>query len=304
MNMESKDFGKQVRTSVKHTSRRRGSPIFSYPGSKWRLMPKLMRHFPPHDHYVSVFGGSATDILVKPPSKFETYNDLDQNLYSLFKLLQDSIQLEQLVHKIQLTPSCCQDQYLEAVDTLKGGAANPVVRAWAFLVVAHQGAPSRSASIQRPTEWLATYIPNSSLNTWGRLPSIIQQVAVRFRNVQIVNRDWGKVITPGEGFDRPDTFFFTDPQYHPSTLRPNAKYYFESMNHSDHERLLAALTQIEGRAMICGYDSELYRDVLGNWRTSHFSTRTSMDVGGSRNKRTEIIWMNYDPCGRQLRRSK
>lgn len=44
-------------------------------------MPRLIGIFPNHDHYVSVFGGSGADILGKPRSRLESYNDLDGHLF-------------------------------------------------------------------------------------------------------------------------------------------------------------------------------------------------------------------------------
>ena len=52
------------------------------------MMPALVRLFPHHEHFVSVFGGSGADILGKPRSRLESFNDLDGQVYNLFCLLQ------------------------------------------------------------------------------------------------------------------------------------------------------------------------------------------------------------------------
>ena len=59
-------------------------PILRYPGSKWRLMPNIIRMVAPHHHFVVLFGGSGSDILRKPPSPLETFNDLDGGIYRPF----------------------------------------------------------------------------------------------------------------------------------------------------------------------------------------------------------------------------
>jgi DNA adenine methylase len=61
------------------------SPL-NYFGSKSRLAPRIVKHFPPHRTYVESFGGSAAVLLAKEPAKVEVYNDLDRGLVNLFQV--------------------------------------------------------------------------------------------------------------------------------------------------------------------------------------------------------------------------
>ena len=61
--------------------------LFRWAGSKARMMPKLIPLMPYHNLYVSLFGGSAADILYKWMSKVEVYNDLNKDVVNCFRVL-------------------------------------------------------------------------------------------------------------------------------------------------------------------------------------------------------------------------
>ena len=136
-------------------------PFFRYPGSKWRLMPRFIELFPPqHDHYVSVFGGSAADILAKPPARIETFNDLDDHIYTLFAVVRDERRAGRLRELLAVTPRHMR-VYREALEILARRIADPIETAWAFLVVAHQGLCISHPSLQGPSQFAVMRKPGT-----------------------------------------------------------------------------------------------------------------------------------------------
>ena len=66
------------------------------------LATQIADTFPRHRHYVEPFAGSLAVLLSKPPSLFETVNDLDQHLMTFWRMLRD--QPEDLARVCALTP--------------------------------------------------------------------------------------------------------------------------------------------------------------------------------------------------------
>ena len=56
---------------------------FRYLGSKHRLVPWLLDHFPTHTTYVEPFGGSGAVLLNKTPAPVEVFNDLNGDVVTL-----------------------------------------------------------------------------------------------------------------------------------------------------------------------------------------------------------------------------
>ena len=62
------------------------SPIKWF-GGKGQMTKKLLPLIPEHVTYVEVFGGGASLLFAKPPSKVEVYNDLNSGLVNFFRVL-------------------------------------------------------------------------------------------------------------------------------------------------------------------------------------------------------------------------
>ena len=90
-----------------------------------------------------------------------------------------------------------------------------------------------------------------------------------------------------------NTFIYLDPPYLGST-RSNRRYYLhEFRTEPQHRRLLEIclfLSEWKSKPfiMISGYDSDLYRECMKDWRVVSFQAMTR---GGPR---TEYLWMNYE----------
>jgi len=74
--------------------------IIPYAGAKSRLAAELVKLFPPHQWFVSVCGGLATEFAHKPPTKKEVFNDIDEHVWSVWRCLQDEKKYDELIHRL------------------------------------------------------------------------------------------------------------------------------------------------------------------------------------------------------------
>ncbi len=264
-------------------------PLFRFPGSKWRLMPKYISLFPEHRHYISVFGGSATDLFRKRPSPQETFNDLDQIIVTVFEVLQDDRLVEQVKRKIAIPH--CRLLFCDALSVISSDIADPVTAAAAFLTVAGQGMCSSHRRKSRETAW-TVHSRLEHLAGWLRMPETINLDRCRLTGVNLRNEHCLALI---QELDAPDAFFFLDPPYF--GVDP---LYAVTMSGEDHWRLLQLLHTIKGRAMLCGYRNPLYDNLLTDWHRHEFDVVTTLDMQGNRTKRKETVWCNYDPATTKL----
>lgn len=75
---------------------------FGWYGGKFSHLEWLLPLLPPCHHYCEPFSGSAAVLLNRSPSPVETYNDLDGEVATFFRVLRD--RKHALVEAIGLTP--------------------------------------------------------------------------------------------------------------------------------------------------------------------------------------------------------
>lgn len=267
---------------------------FRWVGGKWRLFPKLVPLIPDHTTYVSLFGGSAADILRKPCSRIEVYNDLDGDVVNYFRVLQDARKRQQLCVRLMLTPYS-RSEFLRALGILHGGSDSPVARAWALYVVTYFGYPSKAPSRTGPGSFTVNPMLLAS-NKWTKVKFCIEKVAWRLRKVLIECRPWQQVV---DRFDAKDTFLYADPPYLWST-RTTKTMYSHEMDSKQHADLLERLGEVKGKVMLSGYPSPLYDELLADWRRVEFELACTMLGKKTRSRRREVVWMNYDEQGQQM----
>lgn len=264
---------------------------FVWPGSKARLMPSIVRFLPHHAHYVSVFGGTGADILGKPRSPVETFNDLNENVVGQFRVLGDAPARRSLCRRVEAT-AYSRRAYEAALRVLREDGHDPVTRAWAFLTAANQkragAAPDSPRTIASGWGYVRRGV--SPAWHWPRLPARLEAVAARFRGVQIENRPWEDVVAR---YDAPDALFFLDPPYLPSTRACDV--YRHEMSEDDHRRLLATVTRLRGKVVLTGYASPLYDEYLAGWRAVRRPQKCLIARGPVKPVREEVVWVSPEP---------
>lgn len=116
----------------------------------------------------------------------------------------------------------------------------------------------------------------------------LEEIAQRFRNVQLENRDWQDVTERNDG---PRTLFYFDPPY----VDCHRYYNVESFDHAAFE---AALSELEADWLVSYSDLPPAFEDTEAYTYASLDTTYSLDVkeGEERDEATERLVMNFDPA--------
>jgi DNA adenine methylase len=267
----------QINPEVKRSALR-------YFGGKWSLAPWIIEHMPEHRVYVEPFGGAASVLLRKPRSKIEVYNDLDDEIVGLFRILQCPDKCRELIRLLRRTPYA-RREFEQAFQA----TPDPIVRAQRAIVRAYMSFHHSALFNPKKTTFANARHRKrpggSKMSEWANYPRHLVNVCRRLSGVLIEHQDALDVIRVQ---DTPGALFFVDPPYVMST-RDKGTCYRHEMSDAGHIELLTLLSGIQGRVMISGYASELYDDMLAGWQRLTRNHYASAGIGlGSR---VEVLWI-------------
>jgi site-specific DNA-adenine methylase len=120
----------------------------------------------------------------------------------------------------------------------------------------------------------------------------LDEVADRFRNVFIENND---VLGLIDRYDDSGVLWYVDPPYwFEGESRPQK--YQHTYTREQHIQLMTRLNRIKGKALVSGYDTELYRKHLKGWRVCwkrRITSKDSTDIHIDTAERYEVLWANF-----------
>lgn len=274
-----------IRIDNEQVLRRRKKIAFGWYGGKYNHLDWLLPLLPEGHHYCEPFGGSAAVLLNRQPAPVETYNDLDGEVVTFFRVLRD--RKEELVEAIGLTPFSREEFYLSL--SVEEGLTD-LERARRFFIRARQARTglAQSASLGRWANCKNTSRAGMSgaVSRWLGSVERLPEIALRLSRVQIENRPAIDVIRL---YDDRDTFFYCDPPYVQETRGDGKAYRFE-MDEVAYRQLAGVVNNCHGKVAISGYRCELMDDLLGNWNCYEAPPKICHSV---KQPRTEALWMNY-----------
>ena len=264
------------------------SPVKYFGGKGNGIRETIYDHFPSpntYDIYIEPFGGAANVLLGKPQFGIEIYNDLEENIYSLFKVVSDKALFPKFKEMCDLAIYSHQfrDEYKE---DLKKNDLDILQRAFKYFYVNRTsvngiGGFSVAQIIRR----------NMSKSTSDFLSSIdgLDTIHNRMSSVIIEKTDGLKLI---EKYDKNKVFMYLDPPYVWSERSPTR--YKVDMTNKQQEELINLLIGLKNaKILLSGYNCELYKKLTDNgW--SKFEFLVNM-MDGNRKPKTsiEVLWKNY-----------
>lgn len=261
------------------------SPI-CYFGGKGTMFNNIIKEFPPKESYniyIEPFGGSFSIGIKKEPVPVEIYNDLEKNVYSLFKVLSDTSLFVEFKNKCDLL-YYNEDLRIEYKLLLKTEISISD-RAFMFFYVNRTSYNGVGGFSARPliSRNMSRSV-SAFLSVIDRLPELHQ----RLSNLIVLNTDGIALI---KKYNQPNVLFYLDPPYEQST-RTTARYAID-MNQQQHQALLNVLYNSKAKILLSGYDCKLYDSLLSNgFNKRQFEVNTVSGTGKPKTK-TETLWKNY-----------
>lgn len=225
---------------------KKATPFGRY-GGKSRIAKQLISMFPDpntYDIYVEPFLGAGNVLLRKEPyNHIEIVNDLDKNVYSIFKTLKtDAKYINDNVKRHHVS----KEEWLKLNES-EDPADILTSMKWSFMnMKKNYGLPNTSNGIPSP-------IKTNFLQFQDRLKDVI-----------ILNTSFENVI---KKYDSPKTFFYLDPPY--NTKTKNTDYNLPVITQLD---IYNAVKNITGKVMISYNDDDEMKELFKNWNVNYITT--------------------------------
>lgn len=256
-------------------------PVLKYRGSKWRLAPWIISHFPDpatYTTYIEPFFGSGAVFFAKQPTRHEIINDLSGDVVNLFTVIRDHGAV--LAALAQMTP-WARAEYEASYAPVASPDDERLEAARRFLVRCWQ---AQHLDFTRQTAWRHHGASTHSAMTglWAQLPDRLLAVVARLKAAEIECRPALEVIARNA---QPDVLLYVDPPY-VLTTRGRRKLYRNELSDADHLTLLDVLDAHPGPVVLSGYPNRLYAERLMHWQ---YAESPAIAEGGKR--RTEALWI-------------
>lgn len=245
-----------------------------------------------HKVFVEVFCGSCVVSLTKKPSETTIVNDIDGNLISFWKILQDVEKRERLISLLD------NMLYSRAV--------------WQELREKWRSGSIPADSIERAGEWF--FLNRSSYASDIRHGGFIgytqgRNMCKTFRNAINQLNEVGEIIKPWitenldfktciVRFDSPETIFFADMPYY---LPDKREYYQNSFTLDDHKVLAELLNNIKGRALVSHYKDNIISGLYLGWNCYEYRSFKGSSNSSVKPKNVEVLYCNFEPEAEALR---
>jgi len=260
---------------------------FNYFGGKYTWTDNIYENFPSDymfTHFVELFGGSLVVSLNYSGRVIKTANEINGDITNFFEVLRNHE--SELIRLLELTP-CSNLEY----DNCWEPSGDKIEQARRFYVRIRQSFFGLGAQRKNKGWHMAKTQVNcnggETVSRWKNAIPKLHEVAKIIRdNFQILNLDFEKCI---DKIDHPKAFFYADPPYTQRSRKSYNDYKFEFTD-EDHIRLANKLHNIEGLAMVSGYDCDLMNELYKDWRKVKFPVKRNNIRSGYVQ---EVIWMNY-----------
>jgi DNA adenine methylase len=251
--------------------------FLAYVGGKSLLADRIIKKIPSdHECYCEVFAGAAWLLFKKEPSKVEIINDINSELITLYRCVQNHV--DELVRYMRWL-LISRDEW-DRLRKVKPETLTDIQRAVRFYFLLKNSFSSkldfssfRVAATGRPTF------------NFLRLEEQFAEAHLRLSGVYIENKPYQYII---ERFDKPATFFYIDPPYYDC----EDCYGKGIFSKADFETLNDLLKAVKGRFIMSINDTKEIRRIFRGFEIEPVKTTYSLAAKGVSTAK-ELLVRNY-----------
>lgn len=250
------------------------SPIIPWIGGKRRLAKHILPMISQHTCYVEPFAGAAAILFLKPMSKVEVVNDINQDLISLYRVIQHH--LDEFVRQFRW--AITSRKIYEWLQETPPETLTDIQRAARFFYLQKL---SFGGKVDGRTFGTATTSP-PRLNLL-RLEEDLSQAHIRLSRVTVEHLPWQRCILK---YDRPHSFFLLDPPYW------QTEGYGVPFEFDQYLALADQMKTIQGRALLTINDHPDIRDVFSDFQIKSVDINYTVGGAGKGKARKELLITN------------
>lgn len=259
---------------------------FRYPGGKFYALKLIAPYWEHclHDEYREPFVGGGSVFFTKPKSKYNILNDVDAELITTYRVMQDNRKREELVMMLS-SEVASKERWKEVFNFIPTNDLEIAYKYYYLNRTSFSGKLSSPAWGYRekrslpPKRWKERIIPCGE----------------KLEDVDIENNDFEEIINrPATG---KNVLMFIDPPYYKP---PKNKHYRYGFTENDHLRLADCLRNTPHK-FILTYENtpeviQLYSWAIINGMQFSYRVDNSADNKGVRRKGAELIITNFNIC--------
>lgn len=247
--------------------------VFPHPGSKRRLLPKILPLLPEHRVYVEPFAGALAVFLGKERSPLEVINDADGDLVSLYRYAK--WHPEALVAEL--------NKHLNSRSEFEALKRNPgftdLQRAARYFILKVCSFGGQSGHYGRNPGGFKGYREDYHA-------PLLRELSERLRGVQIECGDWEKVVA---FYDSPEALHYFDPPYVAC-----AETSYAPFTEADMARIRARLGTLEGKWILSCDDSPACRRVFAGLPARRLAIKYTLAAAGAAKESYELLVLHPD----------
>lgn len=248
-------------------------PFLPWIGGKRRLAKHILPLFPDHTCYCEPFCGAAALFLIKEPSKAEVINDINSDLITLYRVVQNH--LEEFIRHFKWL--LANREMYKLFKESNPATLTDIQRAVRFYYLQKLSFGGKVNGRSFGTS--ATSPPRLNLL---RLEEDLSTAHLRLARTTIENLDWQKCI---KKYDRPHTLFYLDPPYW-QTEGYGVPFAIDQYND-----MAKMMRSIEGKAILSINAHPDMCDVFAQFPQKQIALNYT--VGGGKKAAEELIIWNW-----------